>query len=177
MGIPPGLGRRLSLIGAILDGIIMKICALLVAVMVLIVWFGILSRYGLSLGVTWTEELSRYVMIWAALLAIPVGVFRREHIGLELVFGMVPHRVRKPLRAALDILAITFFAFLAWYGTGMAIQGANQFATIFGMSMMVPFAAVPVSAAIAAFQATVLLVRDLTLDLDEMPGLQMEDAE
>lgn len=177
MGIPPGVGRRLTLIGTTLDAVIMKICGVLVAVMVLIVWFGILSRYGLSLGVTWAEELSRYVMIWAALLAIPVGVFRREHIGLELLFGMLPHLARKPLRALLDILAIGFFGFLAWYGTGMTIQGGNQFATIFGMSMMVPFAAVPVSAAIAAFQSVVLLLRDLSLDIDEMPGAQMEDAE
>ncbi len=177
MAIPSGAGRGLALIGATLDAVIIKICAALVAAMVLIVWLGILSRYGLSLGITWTEELSRYIMIWAALLAIPVGVFRREHIGFELMFSLLPESGRKPLRALLDIIAIAFFAFLAWYGVGMTIQGSNQFATIFGMSMMVPFAAVPVSAGLAAFQAGVLLVRDVTLAPDEMPGVQMEEAE
>jgi len=138
-----------------------RICALLVAVMVLIIWYGVVTRYFIGEGGIWTEELSRYVMIWAALLAVPVGAYRREHIGLDIVFRFLPPKGRKALRMGLDLVGIAFFLFLTFYGIGMTRSGATQFATIFGMTMWVPFASVPVSSALACFQIAVVMMRDL----------------
>lgn len=153
-----------------------RFCALLLAVMVLIVWFGVLQRYVLELGVTWTEELARYVMIWAALLAVSCGAHHREHIGFELLFSSLPQGLRNPLRVILDLVAITFFLFLAVLGVGMASDGLNQYAMIFGMTMLVPFASVPTAAALTAFHIIVLLLRDL-MALDDVPPGQAEEVE
>ncbi len=68
-----------------LNWLVERICALLVGIMVVVIWFGVVERYFLHLGFTWTEELSRYVMIWAALLAVSCGAYYREHIGLDIV--------------------------------------------------------------------------------------------
>ncbi|MBA2780440.1 TRAP transporter small permease [Billgrantia kenyensis] len=174
---PHPLLERLIALGKLLDSIIIKLCAALAGVMVLIVWFGILSRYGLQLGVGWTEVLARYVMIWAALLAIPVGVFRREHIGFVMLFSLISPAKQRLLRLLLDLIGLGFFLFLAWYGIGMAAQGATQFATIFGMTMLVPFASVPVSAGLAALQTLIVMLRDFfhppEVGLHELP---MEEA-
>ena len=47
-----------------LNWLVERICALLVGAMVVVIWFGVVERYFLHLGFTWTEEFSRYVMIW-----------------------------------------------------------------------------------------------------------------
>lgn len=146
--------------GAKLNRLIQTICVLLTAAMILIVWIGIASRYVIDMGITWNEELSRYVMIWAALLAVSVGCFQREHIGFELFLGKFPQPLQRGLRIFLDLVAIAFFLFLAVYGVGMTLDGRYQYATIFGMTMLVPFASVPVSSALAAFQCIVALCRD-----------------
>jgi TRAP-type C4-dicarboxylate transport system permease small subunit len=148
-------------LGARVNWIIERLCALLVAVMVLIIWYGVVTRYFIGEGGVWTEELSRYVMIWAALLAVPVGAYRREHIGLDIVFQFLPPKGRKALRASLDLLGVAFFLFLTFYGIGMTRTGATQYATIFGMTMWVPFASVPVSSALACFQILAVMLRDL----------------
>jgi TRAP-type C4-dicarboxylate transport system permease small subunit len=59
----------------------------------------------------------------------------------------------------LDLVSLSFFLFLTWYGIGMAQSGASQYATIFGMTMLVPFAAVPVSSALTAFQIFTAMLR------------------
>jgi TRAP-type C4-dicarboxylate transport system permease small subunit len=41
----------------------------------------------------------------------------------------------------------------------MAKSGLGQYATIFGMTMVVPFAAVPISSALTAFQIFAAMVR------------------
>lgn len=137
-----------------------RICAVLVGVMVLIVWLGTFSRYGVELGLTWTEELARYVMIWAALLAIPCGAYYREHIGLELLLQRLPYNLSRWLRTALDLCGLAFFLFLFIFGLGMVADGAHQYATIFDMTMTVPFASVPTAAGLTVLQIVAVMVRD-----------------
>ncbi|MGD8881571.1 MAG: TRAP transporter small permease [Desulfobacterales bacterium] len=142
-----------------LNWLVERVCALLVSTMVAVIWFEVLERYFLKLGITWTEEFSRYVMIWAALLAVSCGAYYREHIGLELFKRYLPQKVARNLTIALDIISIAFFLFLFYYGLGMTAAGNSQYATIFGMTMVVPFAAVPVSSALTAIQVFAAMFR------------------
>ncbi len=142
-----------------LNWVVERICAALMGVMVVVIWFEVVERYFLQLGFTWTEEFSRYVMIWAALLAVSCGAYYREHIGLNIVKRLLPERAAKILDIGLDLVSLAFFVFLAWYGIGMTKEGLTQFATIFGITMVVPFAAVPVSSALTAFQILAAMLR------------------
>jgi len=145
-----------------LNWFVERVCALLVAAMVVVIWFGVVERYFLELGITWTEEFSRYVMIWAALLAVSCGAFYREHIGLALVLQRLPRNAGRKLVFVLDLISLMFFAFLTYYGIGMTASGASQYATIFGMTMVVPFAAVPVASALTSIQIFAAMTRNLT---------------
>ena len=142
-----------------INWVIERICALLMGIMVVVIWFEVVERYFLHLGYTWTEEFSRYVMIWAALLAVSCGAFYREHIGLNIVQRFLPPNGAKFLGVCLDLVSMSFFLFLAWYGIGMTKAGLGQYATIFGITMVVPFAAVPVSSALTAFQIFAAMFR------------------
>jgi TRAP-type C4-dicarboxylate transport system permease small subunit len=156
--------KTLETFASRLNWLVERICALLVGIMVLVIWFGVVERYFFHLGFTWTEELSRYVMIWAALLAVSCGAHYREHIGLDLVRQRLPAKGRRYLMVSLDLIGTGFFIFMAVYGIGMASAGRDQYATIFGMTMVVPFASVPVSSALAAFQIFSSMIRDFHKD-------------
>ncbi len=142
-----------------INWVVERICALLMGLMVVVIWFEVVERYFLHLGYTWTEEFSRYVMIWAALLAVSCGAFYREHIGLNIVQRFLPPVGAKILGIILDLVSFGFFLFLTWYGIGMTQAGLGQYATIFGITMVVPFAAVPVSSALTAFQIFAAMIR------------------
>ncbi|WP_035691438.1 TRAP transporter small permease [Azospirillum halopraeferens] len=146
--------------GGALNRWVERLCALLVVVLVLDVWLGVLARYVLPIHLTFTEELARYLMIWVALLAVSCGVYRREHIGMLFLFERLPGRARRAVLLGLDGAAFAFFALLAWYGIGFTAAGAKQFSMIFGMSKALPFAAVPVTAALAGIQVVLAAVRD-----------------
>lgn len=67
-----------------------------------------------------------------------------------------------------------FFAFLAHFGIDMTVQGANQYATIFEMTMTLPFAAVPVSSALVCLQLFTG-IRDFTLRA--APAMLVKEAQ
>jgi TRAP-type C4-dicarboxylate transport system permease small subunit len=151
---------RLDAFGGRLNWVVERVCAMLMAALVMVIWFEVFQRYALRLGFTWGEELSRYIMIWAALMAVPVGAYRREHIGLELIHNALPLARRRHLRLVLDVIGLAFFVFLTIYGIGMAAGGQTQYATIFGMNMVVPFASVPLCGALTSIQLIVTMLRD-----------------
>ena len=144
-----------------LDSWVERLCVLLLVLLVLDVWLGVLVRFVIPLPLTFTEEAARYLMIWAALLAVSSGIASRGHIGVLVIFEAFPPRVRQVLAVLFDLLAFGFFAFLFVYGLGFVERGLSRFTMIYGLSKALPFAAVPTAAAIACVQIALVALRDL----------------
>lgn len=154
------LAQRIESVGRRVNRVVEWLCAGLVAAMVLVVWLGVIGRYFTEGGFSWSEELARYLMIWAALLAVSCAAWWREHVGLDLLSGRLPPGPRRVLKLAIDATCVGFFAFMCVYGIDMVAEGRSQYSTLFGITMQWPFAAVPVSSALAAFQFGVRLATD-----------------
>ena len=137
-----------------------RVCIALMVLLVLDVWMGVVVRYLWPLPITFTEEAARYLMIWTALLAVSACISRREHIGVQVLFGVLPLGVRAGLLLALDLLGVAFFLLICFYGVGLVERGGRTYTMIYGLSKAVPFAAVPVAAALAAIQLALVAVRD-----------------
>jgi hypothetical protein len=73
------------------------------ALLVLDVWLGVVDRYYFRWQLNWPEAFARYLMIWAALLAISAGIARRDHIGLMSFVGRLPMRIRRGLLIFADL--------------------------------------------------------------------------
>ncbi|MCB1886120.1 MAG: TRAP transporter small permease subunit [Rhodocyclaceae bacterium] len=155
-----GLARRADQASGALCRFVDKVCVGIMILLVLDVWLGVFARYVVPLPITFMEEAARYLMIWVALLAVSSGIARREHIGVQMLFVHLPPTARRLLLALVDALAIAFFVVLLWYGVGMVERGGRVSTMIYGLSKAVPFAAVPVSAALAALQLILVAVRD-----------------
>jgi TRAP-type C4-dicarboxylate transport system permease small subunit len=157
---PPSPSHTAEALSLGLNRGVERLCALLLALLIVDIWIGIFGRYVFDLPVTWAEELARYLMIWAALLAVSCGVARREHVAVTALLHLVPIGKRRWISVGIDVLAFAFFAFLGYFGIGMTKQGASQYATIFEMTMTIPFAAVPVSSALVCVQLLLTGMRD-----------------
>ncbi len=156
----PGPARFAASAAERLTWFVDRVCVALLVLLILDVWLGVIVRYVWPLPLTFTEELARYLMIWLALLAVSSCIGRREHIGVQFIFAMLPVPVARVMLGVIDVLGIAFFLFLCFYGLGMVERGAKTFTMIYGMSKGLPFAAVPVGAALAAIQLAFVAVRD-----------------
>ncbi|MBK1696596.1 TRAP transporter small permease [Rhodovibrio salinarum] len=144
-----------------LNRVVEALVVLLMALLVLVVWIGVIDRYIFHWQLPWPQILARYLMIWTALLAISCAIARREHIGLLLAIELVPEVVRRMLLIAADLLGFALFAYLFWYGLDFAAGGINRQAMVFGLSLAPVFAAIPVAAGLSAIQLALVMLRDL----------------
>lgn len=152
-----------------LNTVVEAIVAGLMLALVFDVWLGVVDRYFFHWQLPWPEVLARYLMIWAAMLAVSSGVARRDHIGLTAFLMVLPLSLRRAFLICMDVLALALFLYVAWYGIGFAQSGAPRQAMIFGASLAPFYAAIPVAATLSSVQLVFVLMRDLGMHLDEPP--------
>ncbi|GAB4221681.1 MAG: TRAP transporter small permease [Spirochaetales bacterium] len=147
----------------ILNTFIEYACGILLGIMTLTVLVGVLFRYVFLTPLGWTEELSRYLMIWTASLAISVGIYRREHIGLTFI----PDRIKGKtpafiLSLGIDLLVFGFLFVLLYFSIPMVEQGEFQIAQSLPITMALPTLSIPVSMFLALVQLFIKLVLSFT---------------
>lgn len=118
------LAQRLETLGRQVNRRIEWLYALLVAAMI-VVWLGVGARYLTEAGLSWTEELSRYLMIWAALLAVSCAAWWHEHVGLDILSSRLPEGRRRVLKVVIDALCVGFFVFMCVYGIVTPTEAAS----------------------------------------------------
>lgn len=80
-------------------------------------------RYGLNDSLDWADEVSRLAFVWAVFLAIPLGIKRGSHVGMELLTGWLPGGARRGLFRLVSLFAMVLMAVVAWQA---AILVRNQ---------------------------------------------------
>ncbi len=70
------LRKRLSLF-------LKNIVIVLTGAMIVVVTWQVFSRFVLRNSPSWSEELSRYLFIWISLLAVPLALERKRHLGFD----------------------------------------------------------------------------------------------
>lgn len=155
------LSARAGILSEKLNTIVELIVALLLGILVLDVWLAVLDRYLFHWQLPWPEVLARFLMIWAALLAVSCGVARREHIGLGMLIQKFPTGLRSVILIGVDVLALCLFVALVYYGLEFAEKGSSRQAQILGLTLLVPFASVSVCGLLGGIQTVLVGIRDL----------------
>lgn len=92
------------------------IMALALAVMVVLVFGNVVLRYLFNSGITWSEEMSRYLFIWLTFLGA-IGAFKnKEHLGVDMLIKRLPTKMKKVVIVISDLL-ILFVLYLVLDGS------------------------------------------------------------
>lgn len=152
---------RLTHISEVLNLWVERCAVALLSVLVVTVWLGILSRYALAWNLTFTEELARYLMIWVALLSISLGICKRQHVGMLVIFDHLPPSVRKALALSFDLIGILFFSIMFYHGLTYVERGFSQATMIFSIPRGYPYLIIPIASGMACIQLALAAARDL----------------
>ena len=147
---------------------------LLSILMTVTVLGGVFFRYVLRSPLGWSEELSRYAMIWMALLSIGLCIWRHEHVGVTMFVKKLPRLLAKTVIFLSNIVVFYFLYVLAFQGFRMAEGGKAQVSTALHTTMKWWLLAVPVSAVLCMIFLACKMILDIRREnLDEI--LMSED--
>jgi tripartite ATP-independent transporter DctM subunit len=117
--------------------------AVLLICIALVVTMQIVCRYILQELPPWSEELSRYLFIWANFVGAGVALSRNSHVSIDSLVTRLPDSVRRRLETVVIVLVTTFSLFLVYKGAGTAFAMKGSYSTTMHFSMAWVFAALP----------------------------------
>ena len=118
----------------------------ILAALLLIVLMQVISRYVFNNSLSWTEEASRYLMIWGVLLGVSLSYLNGYLISIETFVNRFPASVRKVVRVVNKLLSLFFTGILTAYGVNLCILGAQMESPALGIPYLWIYLAVPVGA-------------------------------
>lgn len=87
----------------ICENFIKYLVGVLLAAMVAIVFWNVVSRYFLGASIAWSEEISRFMLIWVVFLGAILAYIKDEHLGLDILIKAVPKKVAHVMQVIADI--------------------------------------------------------------------------
>jgi tripartite ATP-independent transporter DctM subunit len=109
--------RRRSLVSS-LDaslGMLVEIpAALLVIAEIVILFAGVVARYGLHRPLIWSDELASILFLWLAMLGAVVAFRRAEHMRMTAVVASARPATRAYLDVVATCAALSFLLLVAW---------------------------------------------------------------
>ncbi len=160
--------------------LIITIVAVLATVLITAVFY----RYALNNAIAWSEEGSKYLMVWLTFLGAPIALRQAAHINIDLLVKLFPPRGRQAFYLGINLIITMTMGILLWKGWGFAELGARQVASSFNFSMLWMYVAVPIGSVLTCLVAIELSLKALlgiadpangidehmTAVLDEPPG-------
>ena len=99
-------------------------------------------------ALTWSEELTRFLLVAASLVGAAVAFYRGSHISVTFVIEKLPRRGQTLVFLVMQALGVLFFGVLARYGHVMMEREALQTTPALGISMSVLYAQFPLFSAV-----------------------------
>ncbi|AGT33634.1 hypothetical protein M493_17125 [Geobacillus genomosp. 3] len=69
--------------------------ALFLAVMFIFVFTNVVLRYVFNSGITWSEEMSRFLFIWLTFLGAIGALKENRHLGVDTLIKRLPRQAKK----------------------------------------------------------------------------------
>jgi TRAP-type C4-dicarboxylate transport system permease small subunit len=125
--------------------------------MTLVVLLGVFTRYVMNDALAWIEELARYSMIWLTWLGGGLALRRGAHIAMEFFTDALPEKARFAVIFLGRIGVFFFLGICLWYGVDLTMRVSAQSTIALGISMQIPYAAIPVGSLLMAYHLAAVM--------------------
>ncbi len=134
----------LSRLSHYLNRIAEGICLGLIVVMTGVTFAQVFFRFVIVHSLPWSEEFSRYCLVWASFLGASIALKRGLHIGVETVVERLPKSKRRFIHLLTLIILLLFLLVVIIKGLEMAVFNLRQSSPAMRIPMGLPYLAVPV---------------------------------
>ena len=116
LGLPEPTWRRVA------DQFEEIVACIALAVVVLSVTWGVVTRYITAQPAAWASEVATLAFAWVVFFGAAACIKYRLHPSIDMVVARLPRAPQLAVRMLNHALVLGFCAFMAWFGTRFAID-------------------------------------------------------
>ena len=126
-------------------------CFILLALLVCVT-LGVATR-AIGDPLIWTDEISRFLMIWLAVFGWILAARRRSHVRIRFFQDLLPKQAWKVAEIAIQLALLIFGLGIMFYSVGLVIRNLDLEATTVPISFAWMYAPMILAGAVTAAQA------------------------
>ena len=125
-------------------------CVVTLAGISILVFTQVVFRYVLSSSLSWTEEVTRYLLVWTVFMGGAYCVKEKAHVGVEAFTYLLPKKARKVLAIVVMIGCVVLCSVIFKVGVDIVISLLTkmQVSPVLRIPMAYLYAAIPVGMAL-----------------------------
>ncbi|MDR3176471.1 MAG: TRAP transporter small permease [Desulfovibrio sp.] len=108
--------RKLHAFNTAMNALLGKLLFVTFTAMAVLVFFQVVFRYAVEMPLAWTEELARYLLIWATYLGASIAFYDGTHINATLLVDVFPVRIQAAFLLLADAACLVFLGVFVYEG-------------------------------------------------------------
>ncbi len=137
--------RALRALGLVIDAALVVAAAIITV----LIFFNVLSRFIFDWDVAWSGELVTFCLVWGSFLGGTAALQRGAHMRVGELIEALPGRARLALEALVLVGTLALLCVIAWYGIAICERTWAQETTVLFWPQGLLYAGMPVSAVLA----------------------------
>ena len=146
--------KILTPVSNLLDTVCSAAIVFMLGAMVIITGAQIICRTWFT-ALSWSDEVTRYLLIWSTFLGATVVYRHNGHISVTLLQDAVSPKLAKALRVLVHVICFVLFAVLFHYSSLYCMK-LKKTATAMPVKMKYIYSCIPVSMAIMMIHALLM---------------------
>lgn len=130
-------------IDKVINKILRFIVIIMLSVMSVVVFAQVLFRI-VHLSIPWSEELSKYLLIWSTFLGAAICIRKGSLVGLEFLKNSMSEEKQKILQTILNLIVCAMLLFLINVGFWAVRRVWFQITPVLKLSMGLMYASIPI---------------------------------
>ncbi|AKI97400.1 hypothetical protein IX53_05730 [Kosmotoga pacifica] len=131
---------------SIIEKVIIALLVVALTLMVVFIFSQVFARFVLNKPLSWTEELSRHLMIWMVFLATAVGYRHGAHLFIDLLPSKLSKKGKMVLLIIFDSIIIYFLTIMFVYGLELVEKTSFQYSAALQYKMSYVYMSLPAGA-------------------------------
>ena len=141
------VNRFITKLSNTIDRAMVGMVFLIVAAMVIVTTLQVVFRVAFN-ALTWSEELSRYLLVWGTFFGATLAYKRGNHIAVTFIIDFFPTRLRVWFNVLTYLLSLAFFVIVAQQGMNMITMQVFQVSPALQIPMRYVYWSIPLSCGI-----------------------------
>lgn len=154
------VSSTLTKISNSIDSLVMRMVFTSMVGMIITISLQIIFRVFFD-ALTWTEEVSRYLLVWSTFLGATLAYKRSMHISVTFCVNLFKNTAKKIIIIFSIVASLVFFLVVTYFGIKYMSMQSHQVSAALRVPMRWVYIVIPIS-------FTVMTIHGLTAIFDEL---------
>ena len=139
-----------------------KLIGILMALMVIVMCYQVVLRYVFNSANIWSEEVTRYMFVYAVLFGSFVAVRRNSHLQVDFLINLMKGNLKRYFTLVTSVVVLAFLVYLLPLSYNLALDTMRSVSPGLNLPMGWVYMAIPIGTLLMILGMIEIILKKIT---------------